>query len=156
MKTKGIVAELCAPYSPESNGKAERLNRTLVDIAKTMLLDVKGLEGHQKLWAEAVKSANYLRNRMYSSACNDVRKAPFEVIIKKKPEMGHIRRFGCKPFVHQPKEKRNSKVDARASTGVLTGFERGNSYKIYLPNIKKFIISRDVSFHETPKDWNEL
>ena len=57
---KGIVHEAVPPYTPQQNGKAERLNRTLVECARTMLADT-GLPG--SMWGELINAACYLRNR---------------------------------------------------------------------------------------------
>ena len=64
-KTCGIRHELTIPKTPEQNGAAERLNRTLVEKTRTMLLDAKL---PQSYWAEAIATANYLRNRSPTSA----------------------------------------------------------------------------------------
>eukprot|EP00877_Chromochloris_zofingiensis_P012359 jgi/Chrzof1/7377/Cz02g21170.t1 len=58
--SKGIIAQHTVPYSPQQNGKAERLNRTLPDKARSMLADARL---PSQLWGEAVVTANYLRNR---------------------------------------------------------------------------------------------
>ena len=149
LKQKGIKHELTSSYSPESNGKAERLNRTLMDMARSMLMDLGKVSGHQNLWGEAINTANFLRNRMYTSASNDPTKTPYEIIMNKKPDLKFVRKFGSKSYVHVPKKKRRGKFDERATVGICVGFERGNSYRIYIPKQKKIIVSRDVSFNET-------
>ena len=53
--TRGITMDPGAPYSPELNGVAERLNRTLCDKVRAML-DDSGLPN--KYWGEAVLTAN--------------------------------------------------------------------------------------------------
>ncbi|GJW58649.1 retrovirus-related pol polyprotein from transposon TNT 1-94, partial [Tanacetum coccineum] len=55
----GIKRELTAPYTPEQNGVAERKNRTVVEMARSMLKS-KGLPN--SFWAEGVASAVYLLN----------------------------------------------------------------------------------------------
>ena len=57
----GIEHQPTAPYSPQSNGVAERMNRTLLDMVRPMILDSKLA---LSLWGEAVSTACYLRNRM--------------------------------------------------------------------------------------------
>ena len=58
--SKGIKHELTIAYTPEQNGVAERMNRTLMESARAMM-------SHANLpnpfWAEAVATAVYLRNR---------------------------------------------------------------------------------------------
>ena len=65
----GIKHETTVPYSPQQNGIAERLNRTLVERARSMLM-----ESHLSvdLWAEAVATAVYLRNRSPTKALSAV------------------------------------------------------------------------------------
>ena len=54
---KGITIETTAPYLPSQNGVAECLNRTLLEMARAMII-AKGLP--KFLWDEAVAHANYL------------------------------------------------------------------------------------------------
>ena len=57
---KGITQELTAPYSPNQNGVAERLNRTLMEKVRSMLSSSElGLQ----FWGEAVMTAAYIANR---------------------------------------------------------------------------------------------
>jgi transposase InsO family protein len=62
---KPVIAELgirhdpTAPYSPQSNGKAERLNRTLETFARAMLYQANM---PKSFWAEAISTAAYLIN----------------------------------------------------------------------------------------------
>ena len=65
LKTKGIRHELTVPYSPAQNGVAERLNRTLMESARTMMC-LAGLP--KSYWAEAVATAAYIRNRVPTKA----------------------------------------------------------------------------------------
>ena len=56
---EGMIIETSAPYSPSQNGVAERFNRTLLELARAMLIS-KDLPTF--LWDEAVAHAAYLRN----------------------------------------------------------------------------------------------
>jgi hypothetical protein len=62
---KGVVHQSTARYSPEQSGVAERLNRVLMERARAMLIE-SGLP--DEMWAEAVVTANYIRNRTPVSA----------------------------------------------------------------------------------------
>lgn len=46
LKRWGVVDQVATAYSPKSNGAAERLNRTSLDIARTMFLH---------LWSPRIK-----------------------------------------------------------------------------------------------------
>ena len=56
---KGITIETTAPYSPSQNGVAERFNRTLLELARAMLIASKL---PTFLWDGAISHANYPRN----------------------------------------------------------------------------------------------
>ena len=60
LKAEGIRHELTVPKTPQQNGVAERLNRTLVEMARSMLLNSKL---PKKFWGEAISTAVYLKNR---------------------------------------------------------------------------------------------
>nr|GFC29516.1 retrovirus-related Pol polyprotein from transposon TNT 1-94 [Tanacetum cinerariifolium] len=55
----GIKRQLTAPYTPEQNGVAERKNRTVIEMARSML-KMKGMP--DSFWAEAVAVAVQILN----------------------------------------------------------------------------------------------
>jgi hypothetical protein len=57
----GIHTENSAASTPEQNGRAERMNRTLIEKARTLLL---GVEATEELWVDAVLTAAHLHNLM--------------------------------------------------------------------------------------------
>ena len=59
-KESGISQQFSAPRTPQQNGVVERKNRTLIEAARTMLLDAKL---PTCFWAEAVSTACYIQNR---------------------------------------------------------------------------------------------
>ena len=65
LKECGIRSEFTAAYLPQQNGVSERLNRMLVEAARSMLSHADLSNAY---WAEAVATATYLRNRMVSTA----------------------------------------------------------------------------------------
>ena len=60
MKSNGILHQTSVPFNPEQNGMAERMNRTIVEKARCLLID--SCLG-KRFWAEAVNTAVYLINR---------------------------------------------------------------------------------------------
>ena len=62
MNDNQIQHELTAPYSPAQNGKAERFNRTLVEMTKSLLKHIPSLA--PELWPYAVDHATWLYNRI--------------------------------------------------------------------------------------------
>lgn len=140
LKMKGIQNEGSAAYSPESNDKAERLNRNLNEIAIRMLVGLRKTEVQQRLWVEAVNTAKYLRNRMFISAGRQSLKTPYEVIMNKKQDLRHMRQFGCEAYVRNPKTRKKSKFEERAHIGLLVGFVARKAYKIHLSDSGKFVM----------------
>jgi transposase InsO family protein len=61
----GIKRELTTPYNPQQNGVAERKNRTIMEVVKTIIHD-QDLPVH--LWAEAARTTVYVQNRLSHSA----------------------------------------------------------------------------------------
>ena len=139
-KEKGIDHQTTMAYSPQSNGKAERLNRTLMEKTRAMLSEANLPES---LWGEAITTANYLRNR--SPTANKDR-TPWELFFGKKPDLSNLRPFGCEAFVHIPKKKR-SKLGDTAEKGIMVGY-MPNGYRILLDD-NTVQTSRDVVFNET-------
>ncbi|VVT58412.1 uncharacterized protein SAPINGB_P006193 [Magnusiomyces paraingens] len=92
--SKGIKHTYTVPHTPQQNGVAERLNRTLFEKAKSMLLYAHAPE---YLWGEAVKSANYIRNRLPSRTTGGV--APLQLWTGKPPSYHHMKVFGCQAML---------------------------------------------------------
>jgi hypothetical protein len=142
---KGVVHQAGARYSPEQNGTAERLNRILMERSRAMLVD-SGLP--EELWAEAVVTANYVRNRTPVSAHG---KTPWEMFYGKKPQVGHLRVFGSPVFMHVPKELRH-KLQPVSEKGWFCGYEPdAKAYRILRERDGRIIVSRDVVVDERPK-----
>ena len=144
IKSQGIEYNPTAGYSPQSNGVAERMNRTLFEMACTMI-DSAGAP--LELWGEAVLAACYIRNRLPSHTVND--KTPHEAWTGKKPTVGHIRKWGCKVYRHINKKTGRKKLDKKSMVGFLVGYQSGNIYRIYHPSTNKVKVSRDVIFSES-------
>jgi hypothetical protein len=115
LKTKGIVHQTSAPYTPQQNGRAERINRTLLERARAMLLES---QLPKEFWAAAVRVAAVLHN--YTPAA-DQKLTPHELFHGAPPDTTRLRVFGCKAYAMIPKEKRK-KFDARAEQGVFIGY----------------------------------
>jgi hypothetical protein len=127
-KKFGIARQNTTPYTPQQNGFSERMNRILIDKARSML---NGVGIAPKLWAKAVETAIYLVNMSPSSML--VNMNLHEVWSGKKPSVSHIKLFGCDAIVHVPKEKR-SKLDKKAVKCIFIGYKEGmKGYKLWDP-----------------------
>ena len=73
---------------------------------------------------------------------------PEEAFTGVKPEVGHLRIFGCPIYIHVPKEKR-TKLDPSRKKGTFVGYsESSKAYRIYIPGSKQIEVNNDVSFEE--------
>jgi hypothetical protein len=107
LKEHGIQKKYSCSYSPQQNGVAKRKNRHIVEIACAMLNE-KNLPNY--FWAEVVTTAVYIMNRTPTAAVHGM--TPEEKFTSKKPDVSHLRVFGCITYVHVPDEKR-SKLDQK-------------------------------------------
>jgi transposase InsO family protein len=62
LEEEGIKHEFSSSYTPQQNGIVDRKNRTLLDMARTMLDEYKTPD---RFWAEAINTASYSINRLY-------------------------------------------------------------------------------------------
>jgi transposase InsO family protein len=120
----GIKHEITAPYSPQQNGVAERYNRTLTEMARSMLIDAK-LPGF--FWNFAVDWANHIKNRVTHKALPQ-NITPYQLFTGSRPNISYFRPFGAKCFakIMTP----TSKFEPRGEEGYCLG---------YSPNSKAYI-----------------
>ena len=115
LKNNGIIHEKTVACSPQ-NGLAERFNRTLLECMRSMLMD-SGVGGD--FWAEAIAAAAYLKNRSPTKALKRV--TPYEAWTKRKPDLRHLRIFGCKALVRIPTAFRK-KLDSKSKECIFVGY----------------------------------
>jgi hypothetical protein len=76
------------------------------------------------------------------------KKTPEEAFTGRRPDVEHIRIFGCLTYSHVPSEKR-TKLDPTTQQGILVGYsEVSKAYRIYIPSQRRVVVSRDVRFEE--------
>lgn len=143
-KKNGIIHETTVQYTPEQNGVAERLNRTIIERTRAMLQD-SGLS--RKYWGETVKTAIYVKNRSPTAAVLDA--TPEELWSRYKVDVSNLRVFGCRAFVHTPKELRK-KLDVKSREYIMVGYyDHSKEYRLADPlQPGKVIKARDVIFLE--------
>jgi len=136
LSMKGVKHELTPPRSPQSNGVAERMNRTLQDRARSMMHH-SGLGGGS--WGEVFLAANHLRNR---GPVSGMKMTPQELWSGKKPTVSYMRSYGCKVFCPIDRKDRGGKLGAVRYEGVLVGYaENSPSVRVWNPSKGKRVLN---------------
>lgn len=151
----GISKQISAPYTQHQNGVSERLNRSIITMARCML-------SHARLplrfWDAAVLTACYLRNRLRILQGNQ---SPYELMNGHSPEFSHLRVWGCICYaLIDDKDPQRYKLKPTSFKGIFIGYcESITQYRVYIPSkpgTNKVIISANVKFMEDSFwDWNE-
>ena len=138
----GIVPQYTMPGSPTMNGVAERRNRTLKDMVRSMICHSTLPES---LWGEALKTAAYILNRIPTKATI---KTPYEFWTGKKPSLKHMHVWGC-PAEARPYRPNEKKLDSRTISCYFIGYsERSRGYKFYDPTTKSIFETGNARFFE--------
>jgi hypothetical protein len=144
LEEEGIKHEFSSPYTPQQNGVVERKNRTLLDMARTMLDEYKTPD---RFWAEKINTACYSIIRLYLHRI--LKKTSYELIAGKKPNVSYFRVFGSKCFI-LIKRGRNSKFAPKAVEGVLLGYDSNTrAYRVFNKSTGLVEVSCDIVFDET-------
>ena len=106
LRSVGITHYTTQTYSPEMNGIAENAIKHIVSRASAMLADAGIPVG---FWPEAVRCATYFKNRsphrsLTPSSSRPHGMTPFEAYNGVKPNLSHLRIFGCRCYAHLEKE----------------------------------------------------
>jgi transposase InsO family protein len=144
LEDEGIKHEFSSPYTPKQNGVVERKNRTLLDMATTMLDEYKTPD---RFWAEAINTACYSINRLYLHRI--LKKTSYELLTGKKPNVSYFRVFGSKFFI-LVKRGRKSKFAPKAVQGFLLGYDSNTRvYRVFNKSTELVEVSCDIVFDET-------
>lgn len=142
-KDNGIQRQLTIRRSPQQNGVAERKNRTIVEMARSMMI---GKSLPKIFWAEAIHTTIYILNRCPTKAVRN--RTPFEAWHKKKPVVDHLKIFGSIAYSHISTPNRD-KFDEKSEKLIFIGYsDESKGYRLYNPITCKLVVSRDVIFDE--------
>ncbi|CAI7838992.1 unnamed protein product [Closterium sp. NIES-54] len=143
MKSKGIKHDVTTPCTPQQNGAAERLNRTLVEAVRSLLQ-------HSKLgsewWGEASSLVAWIRNRLPTKVLPGT--TPFEAWTGTKPKLSRLRTFGCLCYYHVP-DPLHYKLQPKARAAIylrIAASER--AWRVWDLGERRVVTSRDVVFDE--------
>jgi hypothetical protein len=144
LEEEGINHEFSSPYTAQQNGVVERNNRTLLDMARTMLDEYKTPD---RFWAEAINIACYSINRLYLHRI--LKKTSYELLTSKKHNVSYFRVFGSKCFV-LIKRGRSSKFSPKVVEGFLLGYDSNTrAYRVFNKSTGLVEVSCDIVFDET-------
>ena len=137
-----IKREYTVPETLEQNGVAERHNRTVVETARSLLIESKLPKSY---WLRAVDTAAYVRNLVKK---DKTAKSPYERFWARKPKTGQLKVFGCLAYVKNRKREK-SKFDPKARKHVFLGYD-SNSTAYLLQDIetRNLTRARNVVFNE--------
>jgi transposase InsO family protein len=126
------------PYTPQQNGVAERKNRTLIDMERTMFDEYKT---SSQFWTEAVNTACHDTNHLYLHKL--LKKTPYELFTGNKPNVSYFRFFESKCYVLQKRSK-SSKFAPKVYEGFLLGYDL--NLRVY------HVFNKDSGYVETTCD----
>ncbi|GKD92335.1 putative ribonuclease H-like domain-containing protein [Tanacetum coccineum] len=152
---KGIKREFSVARTPQQNRVAKRKNRTLIEAARTMLIDFKL---PTTFWAEAVNTACYVQNRVLVTKPRN--KTPYELFLGRKLALGFMRPFGC-PVTILNTVDHLGKLDGRADKGYFVGYSiNSKAFRVFNSRTRIFEENQHVQFSKnTPNiagsgpDW---
>jgi hypothetical protein len=144
LEKEGTKHEFSSPYTPQQNCVVERKNRTLLDMARTMLDEYKTPD---RFWTEAINTACYSINRLYLHRI--LKKTSYELLTGKKPNVLYFRVFGSKCFI-LVKRGRKSKFAPKVVEGFLDGYDSNTrAYRVFNKSTRLVEVSCDIMFYET-------
>ena len=143
MKAEGIRWETTSPRTPEQNGVTERLNHSIFDRVRTILIDT-GLPLF--LWAEAANYIVHTRNRHSTRALTN--KMPYEQYFGIKPDLSRLHRFGCVGYIYNDHPNHN-KLDLRGKQAIFVGYsDTQKAWRFYLPDKRTIQVSTHAKFDD--------
>ena len=140
-RAEGIVRHHTIPHTPQQNGVAERMNRTIISKARCMLSNARM---SKRFWAEAANTACYLINRSPSIPLNN--KTSIEVWSGTPTNYSQLKVFGCTAYAHVD----NGKLEPTTIKCLFLGYGSGvKGYKLWNLKTGKTFMSRNIVFNES-------
>ena len=141
---RGVKHARSPPYTPQFQGKVERMNRTVGEKAHAMRVGA-GLS--ETYWELAWGCAVFLRNRSPTSA-NPAKMTPYECMFGRKPVLDNLRVFGCRAEAFVPDAVRGKGED-RSRPGLFVGYDEISKGFKFLPDgSRKWVPVRTMAFME--------
>ena len=142
-----ILHNFSTPRTPQQNWVVERKNRSLEELARTMLNE-SSLPKY--FWADAVSTSCYVMNKVLIRPI--MKKTPYELFNGRKPNINHLRVFGCSCFVLKNGKENLGKFDEKADLGIFIGYSlTSHAYRIYNKRLMTVEESVHVVFDEVDR-----
>ncbi|GJT28963.1 putative ribonuclease H-like domain-containing protein [Tanacetum coccineum] len=140
---KEIKREFSVARTPQQNGVAKRKNRTLIEAARTMLVDSLL---PNTFWAEAVNTACYVPNRVLVTKPHN--KTPYELLHGRPPSISFMRPFGCLVTILNTLDPLG-KFDGKADEGFLIGYSiNRKAFRVFNTRTRKVEENMHITFLE--------
>jgi len=162
LKTFLKKTELCIIFLHlellKKNGVVERKNRSLEELARTMLNEY---DVPKYFWADAVSTTCYVLNRMLIRPILKI--TPYEFFKGRKPNVAHLKIFGCKCFVLNNEKENLGKFDSKADEAIFLEYSlTSKAYRIFnrrTLNVEEFVhvvFDEIVDLEENPLESNKI
>ena len=141
----GINQNFAALRTPHQNGVVERKNRSLEELARTMLNE-NSLPKY--FWVDVVNTGCYVLNRVLIRQI--LKKTPYELFKGRMPVLSHLKVFGCKCFILNNGKESLGKFYAKTDEGGFLDYApQSHAYRVYNKILMTVEESMHVVFDET-------
>jgi hypothetical protein len=139
----GIKRQFFIARTPQHNGVVEIKNKTIQEMARTMLMDSKLTD---IFWTQEVHTSFHIQNRLMLR--NNTDKTPYELWKGRPTNVKHFRVFGRKCYIKR-EDGKMGKFDSRVDKGVLVGYSSTRkAYKCYNLRLKNVVERINVTIDE--------
>jgi transposase InsO family protein len=140
----GIKRQFFVARKPQHNGVVERKNRTIQEMARTMIMDSKLTD---IFWTQEVHTKIHIQNKVILG--NNTDKTPYNLWKGRLENVKHFRFFGRKCYIKR-EYGRMRNFDSHVVKGVLVGYSSTRKeYKCYNLRLNKVVESINVTIDET-------
>ncbi|SCZ92964.1 BZ3500_MvSof-1268-A1-R1_C070g00357 [Microbotryum saponariae] len=140
-KSKGIRRQYSIPYTPQQNGRAERVNLSIVEGVLALLADARL---PATFWDEAAAYFVYCKNRCSHSAL--AKQTPESVWNGQRTTATALHPFGCTAWLTVAPDLR-SKLDPKAARVIFTGYDLASkAFRFFDHSINKIVLGRNATF----------
>ncbi|KAI3731931.1 hypothetical protein L1987_63124 [Smallanthus sonchifolius] len=146
LKEHGIISLPTPPRTPQLNGVSERRNRTLLNMARSMMCRTNL---PHSFWSYALMTASRLVNL---APTKKVDKTPYEIWNGSKPNLSYLRVWGCDAYVTSDSD---DKLDPKGEKVVFVGYYNKSGYYSYHPDANIVSIKRKGRFLESSRSRKE-